>query len=148
MTLSTASASGAGGDAAARAKVEGATVLLDAHAFRAANPALAPGPPGLAAFRRWRAWAGRGGGTADAAAEEVRAVLVLHTFSYRACMVQTCVLGIPFGTGGPLHLLPLARLGRSGATDTAAGEVWAVHLVPELASTSQTVCWQRGECCY
>lgn len=60
-----------GGDAAARAKVEGAAALSDARAFRAANPALASGGVGLTAFCRWRAWAGRGGGPSEAAAEEV-----------------------------------------------------------------------------
>ena len=61
----------AGSDAAARAKVEGAAALADARAFRAANPALAGGGAGLTAFRRWRAWAGRGDGPSEAAAEEV-----------------------------------------------------------------------------
>ena len=60
-----------GGNAAARAKVEGAAALADARAFRAANPALAGDSAGLTAFRRWRVWAGRGGGPSEAAAEEV-----------------------------------------------------------------------------
>jgi len=67
-----ASARRAGGGAAARARVEGAAALSDARAFQAANPALGAGAAGLAAFRRWRAVAGRGGDAGDAPAEQVR----------------------------------------------------------------------------
>ncbi len=69
--MTSAGARRAGGGAAARARVEGAGALSDARAFQAANPALGAGAAGLAAFRRWRAAAGRGGAAGDAPAEQV-----------------------------------------------------------------------------